>query len=256
MPDVLCGKPRMNHLEINMKRIVTKLGAAVAVGILSNLAAAQDVGVKCGGGFSADFNSDKVLRCVKKETLTRTSICPPITHPNYTQMEAAGSDTCKPQVVAQAGISQPSAMLLLPGDPAASAFKRNVVQNGADNFTAEKTTYAFPEGIGGLAVFIGDASRGVKCANIDSNDVVSFSGGVLKCQDVKVSERKSHCSLPGWTLSVESGEDRCINPVGGRDATVPDGELNASGWTLQVNHDGNRDYWKKTTRKYEWPVVR
>ncbi len=240
---------------MNLNISLTKLGTAVAVGILSNIAAAQDGGVKCGSGFSADFNSDKVLRCVKHETITRTSICPPINNLNYTQMEAAGSDTCKPQVVAQAGVSLPSAMLLLPGDPPASAFTRHVVETGTDNFTAQKTAYAYPEGIGGLAVFIGDASRGVKCANIDSNDVVSFSGGVLKCRDVKVTTRIADCNI-GYRYSKESGEDRCINPVGGRDATKPQGELIAAGWTLLVNHDGNQDSWRKTTRHYEWPVVR
>lgn len=233
---------------------LTKLGVAVGVALLSNLAAAQDGGVKCGSGFAAKFE-DNILRCEKKETLRRTSICPPINNPNYTQIEAAGSDTCKPQVVAQAGTSLPSALLLLPGDPPVSAFKRNVVQNGTDNFTAEKTSYAYPEGIGGLAVFIGDASRGVKCANIDSNDIVSFSGGVLKCRDVKVTTRKADCNI-GWTFDRESGEDRCVNPVGGRDATKPQGELNASGWTLLINHEGNQDYWRKTARHYEWPVVR
>ncbi len=166
-----------------MKNTFIKVGTVVALGMVAHVAGAQSDGVKCGQGYTPDFNSSQVLRCVKTETITRTSICPPINNINYTQMDAKGSDRCEPQVVAQAGVSLPSAMLLLPGDPPASAFQRNVVQNGTDSFSAEKRSYAFPEG----AIFLGDASRGVKCANIDSNDQVTFSGGTLKCRDIRVT---------------------------------------------------------------------
>jgi hypothetical protein len=235
-------------------RSLTKLVLALGFA-LSGSAFAQSGGVKCPDGFSPDFNSDKVLRCVKTENITRTSICPPINNPNYTQMESAGSDRCKPQVVAQAGASLPSAMLLLPGDPPSSAFTREVVENGMDKFNAQKRTYAYPQGIGGLAVFVGDASRGVRCANIDSNDRVTYEGGVLKCKDVKKFRSMADCNI-GWRFSKETGEDRCINPVGGRDATKPEGQLNASGWTLKVDDDGKQDYWTKTESKFEWPVAR
>ena len=97
-------------------------------------------------------------------------------------------------------------------------------------------------------------ARGVACP-ADGNDRVSYENGVLKCTDVKRETLKAECST-GWELKVTQGQDACRSVVGNMDPTLPAGQLSRTGWNLIVDHEGNRDFWRKTTTKFEYPVAR
>lgn len=97
-------------------------------------------------------------------------------------------------------------------------------------------------------------NRGVKCP-ADGNDRVSYQNGTLKCVDVKRETVKAYCMLP-WTLTVKSGQDACKSVVGNMDPTLPDGQLSREGWELLPDHEGQKDFWRRTTTKFEWPVAR
>ena len=112
--------------------------------------------------------------------------------------------------------------------------------------------YVYPSGHD-----FGNASTpqlGVKCP-ADGNDRYTFQSGVLKCTDVKRETLKAECSF-GWELKVNQGQDACRSVVGNMDPTLPAGQLSRTGWNLLVDHEGNRDSWRKTTTNFEFPVAR
>ena len=118
--------------------------------------------------------------------------------------------------------------------------------------SAVKKVYVYPTGHD-----FGNAStpeRGVKCP-ADSNDRQSFSSGTLKCIDVKVETKNAYCTI-GWTLQTVQGQDICKSVVGNNDPTLPEGNISREGWNLLVDHTGNKDAWRKTTNKFEYPVAR
>jgi hypothetical protein len=128
-------------------------------------------------------------------------------------------------------------------------------ENSVLKCSAVRRVYVYPAGAD-----FGNATtpeRGVRCP-ADSNDRVSYSGGVLKCIDVKVERRNSGCNAP-WSLKVQQGQDICqLN--GNNDPTIPDHGanfgVNRVGWTLVPDHSGNRDAFEKRTTSYEYPVAR
>ena len=112
--------------------------------------------------------------------------------------------------------------------------------------------YVYPSGHD-----FGNASapqRGVKCP-ADGNDRVSYSGGVLKCVDVKRETVKANCTI-GWGLKINQGQDACRSVVGNMDPTLPEGQLSRQGWDLLTDHEGNKDSWRRTTTRFEYPVAR
>ena len=112
--------------------------------------------------------------------------------------------------------------------------------------------YVYPSGHD-----FGNASapqRGVKCP-ADGNDRVSYSGGVLKCVDVKRETVKANCTI-GWELKINQGQDACRSVVGNMDPTLPEGQLSRQGWDLLTDHEGNKDSWRRTTTRFEYPVAR
>lgn len=115
-----------------------------------------------------------------------------------------------------------------------------------------KKVYVYPVGHD-----FGNAStpeRGVKCP-ADGNDRQSFSGGRLTCTDVKNETKSAYCTI-GWTLQTVQGQDICRSVVGNNDPTLPEGTVSRDGWNLLVDHNGNKDSWRKTTTRYEFPVAR
>lgn len=226
---------------------------------MANVAVAQESGVKCGAGFSAQFSDGKQqLWCKKLETIRRSSACPPPSSPLFTQLEVTGSDTCKGQVGLAVGGTLPavaSTVRRVDGDPELSAFTRVIIQNGTDIFTAERTSHAFPEGIGGSPGFSGDASRGVRCVNKSDNQSLNamFSHGVLKCK-YSGAILFATCDA-GLTYLDQHGEDRCVTATGQLLPTKPSGQSTAQGWQLSVDSSGTRDRWQKTVVAFEWPVV-
>ncbi len=245
-----------------MKIFLMKLAMVAVTGALlsvANSALAQEGGVQCGAGFSAQFSDGKTqLLCKKLETIRRNSACPPPSSPLFTQLVVTGSDTCKGQVGLAVGGTLPavaSTVRRVAGDPELSEFTRLVVQNGTDIFTADRTVHAFPEGIGGNPGFSGDAARGVRCVNKTDNQRLSamFSHGVLKCKYIGAL-RLPECDA-GLTYLNQYGEDRCVASNGQLLPTKPQGESTTQGWQLLVDPSGSQDRWLKTVVAFEWPVV-
>ncbi|MFO1288578.1 MAG: hypothetical protein U1F25_12045 [Rubrivivax sp.] len=81
-----------------MKRSLLILAAAVAASAPSDpVQAAERDGVSCPSGADASVTNG-VLKCSVTLEYVRASMCPRLDYPNYTQIELAGVDQCKPQV--------------------------------------------------------------------------------------------------------------------------------------------------------------
>lgn len=245
-----------------MRIFLMKLAMVVVTGAflsIVNVALAQDGGVKCGAGFSAQFHVDKhQLWCKKLETIRRDSACPPPNSPSLTELDVNGSDTCKARPGASVGATLPAVASTVRrdhGDPAPSAFTRLVVRLAVDIFTADREVYAFPEGIGGNPGFSGDASNGVRCAKLaDQRLIAAFSLGVLKC-NYSGEIRPATCDA-GLTHLNQYGEDRCVTATGQLLPTKPQGVSTTQGWQLLVDPSGSQDSWQKAVvSHFEWPVV-
>ena len=235
-------------MNVNLKVILF----ALVVGAASHSSFAQEAGVRCDSqkGFLPDYNStNKILRCVKTERVVRESKCPPQTALQNITMDPDGSDTCLP---IGGGNRVPSGIFSLPGDPAGSEFRREVVASGPDRMIADKKSYEYPIG----HIFPGlNPERGVRCP-ADGNDRVRFSGITLTCRDVVADSKRSYCT-PGWGLIVRKGKDVCRSIVGNEDPTLPEGHISRAGWTLDEDGGaGNHDVWTRTTSRWEWPVMR
>jgi hypothetical protein len=238
--------------------------AAVAASGLSAPMAAQaseSAGVTCPADTTASLVSG-VLKCKKQKVLA--SICSPlafsskgITINTNIVMQPTGSDTCLAVATGQivASVMQPPTIGV---DPPASAFVRRVNLTAPDTFVADQ--YVFPAG----AIFIGDASRGVKCPSGYSAVAINNNTG-MRCQQRQTVV--AGCDS-GWTVTRRSGVDVCTtrdwlgNTVTGQ-YTIPTGvgyiglygNPETHGWNLRQDFSASSDYWQSESVNYRYPVV-
>jgi len=238
--------------------LLTKTAAAAATFVWMALPvtahASEQTGVSCPAGTEATL-SNGVLKCKKAEPKVLASICVPRFGKTNLVLNPTGSDTC---LALGAGNPVPSVMQPpTPGiDPPASAFRRVVNQTAADKFVAD--VYVFPTG----AIFVGDASHGVKCpSGFDS--VATNNGRGLRCEDVVV--KKAVCDT-GWSIERHNGRDLCVMNVFGNRVegqyTIPEnagytgliGNPETHGWNLDTDRSGNTDFWVGEQKAYRYPV--
>jgi len=251
----------MKHLKT---LFVAKSVAAVAIaasGVAGPVAAhaSEQDGVTCAADTQAALVNG-VLTCKKQKVLA--SICSPVAFGKTLKvngnivMNPSGSDTCLAVV---AGNIAPSVMAPpTPGiDPPASAFHRVVNASGPDTFVADM--YVYPVG----ALYIGDASHGVKCPSGFNAVGINGSRG-LRCEAVAV--KRAGCDT-GWAIERHNGKDLCImnTPFGRLEGnfTIPEdanytgliGNPETHGWNLDKDRVGNTDYWVSEQKSFKFPAA-
>jgi hypothetical protein len=263
----------------------TAIGLAVAFVSIDPASGTERDDVICPAGTTANL-ANGVLKCSVILTYTRGSICPPLKFPNYTQIDVAGADQCKPQVttidnkaaVASAMTPPPARVTMPQGtapgletfvngvvQPPDSAYTRQVNATGPDAFVARKTVFVWPDGLP-LPNTVGHSpDSGVSCPSGFDTDPIQNGRG-LRCSDTVV--KKAVCDA-GWTIERKSGRDLCTNRdlLGNRvigQFTIPEnagyvglmGNPAQHGWTLDTDRSGNVDYWVKNGTVYRYPVAR
>lgn len=249
----------MNHLKA---LFVAKSIAAVtiaAAGIGGPLAAhaSEQDGVTCDAGTQATL-ANGVLTCKKQKVLA--SICSPLafgktaTISTNVVMNPIGSDKC---LAVGAGTLVDSVMTPpTPGiDPPASAYHRVINATGPDTFVAEQ--FVYPQGY----VYLGDASRGVKCPSGFNSVGINGNRG-LRCE--KVDVKRAGCDT-GWAIERHSGRDLCVmTTLVGRlegNYTIPEdanytgliGNPETHGWNLDTDRSGTTDFWVAERKTFKFP---
>lgn len=259
-------------MKTSLKSLVLAQSIAAAVVAFgapaTSMAAVGGVGATPQNGATCPTNSTPtlsggVLLCRQAVQHTRGSICSAaifqrngdITLNVRVEMLSAGSDLCR---ILGGAVTQPSQMTPpLPGMPADSAFTRQINASGVDTFTATTFQYVFPAG----AVFVGDASHGVRCPSGFSAQSIN-SGRGMRCFDEVV--KRAGCDI-GWSVERRSGVDRCTsrdflgNLVIGQ-YTIPEnaayvglmGNPGTNGWNLDADRigHGSTDYWVQRDYRY------
>lgn len=236
--------------------------------------AGEQGGVQCPVGFDAEISdSNRALRCVKKAAFHLVSICPS----PAVMASREGSDTCKypdkdvtfASVVAAAttvaaanaaaaitaaavaGAGAAAAGISPVAFPPLSAFHRVVDKSSTDIFVAD--AYIFPIK---LPMYLGDASKGVRCASGWDGDE-RFGGNGIRCDKYQGSSVEADCD-PGWIVVRDrlGQEDRCLGVNEG--PTKPMGmtkiqfdiERSSStvGWVLDTR--SGTDLWRKKVYRY------
>lgn len=254
----------MKHLKV---LLVAKSIAAVAIaaaGISGPMAAhaSEQDGVTCEAGSQASLVNG-VLTCKKQKVLA--SICSPLAFGSTLKVSSAvvmdpvgrgGIDQCLAVVTGAKVDSQMQPPT--PGiDPPASAFHRVINATTPDTFVAD--VFVYPQG----ALYVGDASRGVKCPS--GFNAVGINGNRgLRCETVVV--KRAGCDS-GWTIERHSGRDLCIinTPVGRLEGnyTIPEdanytgliGNPETHGWNLDTDRVANTDYWVSETKSFKFPAA-
>jgi len=224
-----------------MNRLFTLVaGGFAALACTSHAQASERDGVTCPTGSAASV-ANGILKCTVTLEFTRASMCPRIDYPNYTQIELAGVDQCKPQVVPlhgrasvdsamtpapaeprvvefDSGIAEPKTVALLgvlvPLPPADSAYRRQTSSSSQDRFVARQVVYLWPKGMPLPATVGHDPKNGVECpAGFDAT-VLNDRG--LRCSDTAV--RKAGCDainplnpLSPWAVERRTGRDLCVS---------------------------------------------
>jgi hypothetical protein len=238
--------------EVFMRKFLF-LTMTALLGAASSAHANEVTGVTCPAGYNAVIsNGQKKLVCEKIEVITLDSHC------GIGSMDSAGSDTCLP---IGAGNRKPSGIFgWIPGvHPPMDQFRRVVVANGPDKFTANQKVYAYPEG----AVYVGmNPSRGVSCPGSFDGDKRDDGRGI-RCDKVVANNVAADCDNfagLGWTLEVDErgNQDLCVGG-GSKGPTKPRGMTKAQfdiedalpqiKWHLSVNN--GPDKWKK--KEYAFP---
>jgi hypothetical protein len=276
-----------------------KLTSALVAGAFAALASATPAHASERDGVSCPANTDAavsngVLKCAVTLEYERGSVCPQGIYVNYTQLEAAGNDQCKPQgALINGKASVDSAMSPvplpprlkghsnIPGDimsylnvvgaavltpPPASAYARVVSPTSGDKFIAHKVVHLWPKDMPIQETVGHDAKNGVACPS--GFDTTVLGGRGLRCSDTVV--KKAGCDA-GWTIERKTGRDVCTqkdllgNTVTGQ-YTIPleagyvgaMGNPAQHGWTLDTDRTGheNRDFWVKNGTVFRYPVAR
>lgn len=224
-----------------MNRLITLVaGGFAALAFTSHAQASERDGVSCPTGSAASV-SNGVLKCTVTLEFVRASMCPRIDFPNYTQIELAGVDQCKPQVVPlqgrasvdsamtpaptaprvvelNSGIAEPQTVaafgVIVPIPPADSAYRRQTSSNSQDRFVARQVVYLWPKSMPLPATVGHDPKNGVECpAGFDAT-VLNNRG--LRCSDTVV--HKAGCDavnplnpLSPWAVERRTGRDLCVS---------------------------------------------
>ncbi|MDO8457891.1 MAG: hypothetical protein Q7T07_13395 [Burkholderiaceae bacterium] len=196
----------------NFKLIRIAAAAGVALSLAAPAMAAEEDGVTCRAGTTAEQNSNNTnLKCSKPERVTRLSNC--LTLGNgvngLQQVVRTGPDMCTdPSSSANAGAPTP---VLLPGDPT-TGWVREDTPGGRDVFVQTIKKYEFPQG----AIFnpLDNASKGVSCPS-GYPDGGSLNGGrSIRCETARRVD--ADCDF-SFTLRVDDNgrnKDACIGLTG------------------------------------------
>jgi hypothetical protein len=216
--------------------------------------AGEQDGVRCPSGFDAQISSsNRNLVCVKKGAFRLTSSCPF----GYLNAHEHPIDHCFKLGEAGTSIkpirSVPSAAP--PWYPPLTKFKRIVGSSDQDDvFVADD--YKFPEG---GPIYMGDASKGVRCPSGWDGDV-RYSNRGIRCDKLDGSPKEADCDF-GWSVDRDrlGQEDRCLGVNEG--PTKPMGmtkihfdaqrSLATVGWLLDKRN--GTDTWQK--KLYRYPDV-
>ncbi len=197
--------------------------AGVALSLTAPAMAAEENGVTCRSGTTAEQNSDHTnLKCSTQARVTRLSNCLSVSNGvnGLQQVVKTGPDMCTdPSSSANAGAPKP---VLLPGDPQ-TGWIREDTPGGRDIFVQTIKKYEFPQG----AAFnpLDSAAKGVSCTGIYLNGGSVNSGRGIRCEtNARVA---ADCDM-GWTLRVDDNgknPDACIG-INGVGKTKPKGISN------------------------------
>ena len=197
--------------------------AGVALSLTTPAMAAEENGVTCRAGSTAEQNSSNSnLKCSTSERVTRLSNCLTLTNglKGLQQVVRPGADMCTdPTSSANAGA--PTAVLL-PGDPP-NGWVREDTPGGRDIFVQTVKKFEFPQG----AVFnpLDDASKGVTCTGSFTDGGSVSSGRGIRCE---TSNRVAADCDAFWTLREDDNgknRDKCIG-INGVGNTKPKGITN------------------------------
>ena len=215
--------------------------AGVALSLSAPAMAAEENGVTCRAGTTAEQNGNN-LKCVAKERVTRESRCLSPTNVGNTinHVVRPGPDMCTdPGSSANSGAPKPA---LLPGDPT-NGWEREDTPGGRDIFVQIVTKYEFPQG----AVFnpLDNESKGVTCTGTYHVSSSVNSGRGIRCEDNDTTA--ADCDA-FWTLRVDDNgqnRDKCIG-INGVGETKPKGMTNIEyqgqkgRWVLDVKNGPDR----------------
>lgn len=197
--------------------------AGVALSLSAPAMAAEEDGVTCGPGTTAEQNADHTnLKCYKPKVETRPSNCLTVGNGinGLQQVVRTGPDMCTdPSSSANAGAPKP---VLLPGDPT-TGWVREDTPGGRDVFVQTIKKYEFPQG----AIFnpLDNPAKGVSCPGSYGDGGSMHDGRGIRCETkVRVA---ADCDT-FWTLRIDdngSNRDACIG-VNGVGRTKPKGITN------------------------------
>lgn len=224
-----------------MKRSLLILAATVAASASADpVQAAERDGVSCPAGADASVTNG-VLKCSVALEFVRASMCPRLDYPNYTQIELAGVDQCKPQIAPLSGraavdsamtplsaeprvvglgrsVTDPKVVatfgVMVPIPPPDSAYRRRTDAVSQDRFIANQVVHLWPAGMPLQATVGHDAKNGVGCPSGFETTVLGARG--LRCSDTVA--RKAGCDgvnplnpLSPWTIDHRGGRDLCLS---------------------------------------------
>ncbi len=226
----------------------TLIRIAVAAGVALSLSvpalAAEEDGVTCGPGTTAEQNADHTnLKCHKPKEEVRLSNCLTVGNGinGLQQVVRPGPDMCTdPTSSANAGAPKP---VLLPGDPTTGWVRRDT-PGGRDEFVQTIKDYDFPNG----AAFnpLDNPAKGVSCPSSYSDGGSMNNGRGIRCE--KRQRVAADCDT-FWTLRVDDNgrnRDACIG-VNGVGKTKPKGITNVEyqtqlGRWKEVVQDGRDEF--------------
>jgi len=228
-----------------MKRGLSLIAGALAPSLfIAPASASERNGASCPNITEASIEQG-VLKCWVTLEYVRASMCPRVDYPNYTQIELAGVDQCKPQGMplhgkasvdsamtplstaprfissrAKAVVTDPIGTLSTLGavainPPPASAYERQIGSNSQDKFAARLTVHVWPTGMPVTSTVGHSPSRGVACPAGMATEMLD---GMRRLVCIGADVHKAGCDgvnplnpLSPWTIERRTGRDLCMS---------------------------------------------